>query len=210
MIWKNLVLLLRSADINSGVELLMKIADKYNLFYLFGISYRIWLHNHSKLYLKRLYSDESICKIEFCNRYGSENYNELKVVAKRDIKKKKNEIICGLVGVCRKMSSIEEDILKAQKLNFSIMRSERYKIPFLMLGPAAFINHDCKPNSCYSVREKNQIVITAMKNIERESEILCSYGDEYFDAENKSCECKTCEENDAGIFSTRISNSGKV
>ena len=108
------------------------------------------------------------------------------------------------------MSSIEEDILKARKLNFSIMISERYKTPFLMLGATAFINHDCKPNSCYSVREKNHIVITAMENIERESEILCSYGDEYFDKENKSCECRTCEENDADIFSTSISNSGKV
>ena len=83
---KSSSLLLHSADINSGVELLMKIAEKYNLFYLFGISYRIWLRNHLMLYLKFLYSDESICKIEFCNRYKSENYNGLKVVAKRDIK----------------------------------------------------------------------------------------------------------------------------
>ena len=93
------------------------------------------------------------------------------------------------------MSSIEEDILRAQKLNFSIMIRERYKVPFFILGPAAFINHDYNSNSCYSVREKNQIVIIAMENIERESEILCSYGDEYFDKENKSCKCKTCEEN---------------
>ena len=63
----------------------------------------------------------------------------------------------------------------------------------IVVGPISFVNHDCEPN-CQIVHESSKVVrLQAIKDIEPGDELTIFYGEDYFERENKDCECKTCE-----------------
>ena len=63
----------------------------------------------------------------------------------------------------------------------------------IVVGPISFVNHDCEPN-CQIVHESSKVVrLQAIKDIEPGDELTIFYGKDYFERENKDCECKTCE-----------------
>ena len=61
----------------------------------------------------------------------------------------------------------------------------------VVVGPICFVNHDCSPN-CKMVQEKGDMVgLEVINDIATGEEVTISYGDDYFELENKDCECRT-------------------
>lgn len=97
-------------------------------------------------------------------------------------------------GACIKLDKESEDILTAQGMDFSVMKSSRRKnTNYLFLSPAAFINHSCTPNCEYMFNEKHEVIVRAIKKIYRGGELFAYYPQDYFGPRNQSCECTECK-----------------
>ncbi|CAF4246208.1 unnamed protein product [Rotaria socialis] len=158
-----------------------------------------------------LFNKNSGVTLEPCHRYSTENFGGKVVATKEwDI----NDKIEMLIGCIAELSPEEEHAFLKPGINdFSVMYSCRKKCSQLWLGPAAYINHDCRANCKHGLLEilentnfrfvatgLSSAYIHVLRPIDIGDEITCCYGSDFFGDNNSHCECRSCEILGKGAF----------
>ena len=185
-------------DLNKTFEALTvgKLAgDYYNSL---GSHRQDLLRQHVYRYISAYLLDSGV-KLESCDRYSLETNGAKVTATKHWFAGQRIEVLLGCIA---EFSPADSDVLRAGVNDFSVMYSTRKRCDQLWLGPASFINHDCKPN-CKLCAGENIAYVEVIRPISPGEEITCYYGSSFFGDQNEKCECCTCEENGEGHFKNR-------
>ncbi|GAA5893490.1 SET domain-containing protein [Sporobolomyces salmoneus] len=132
------------------------------------------------------------------SRRDPASFIEVGVFATRDFKK--GEVI-NLRGGIADLTEDEDDEMRLSggRSDFSVLWSERKNCFCLLLGPARFVNHDCRNNVEFNLVGTN-MTFKVVEDIKKDEELFTHYGAHYFETDNAACLCATCEQLKQGAF----------
>ncbi|GAA6061001.1 hypothetical protein JCM10212_000687, partial [Sporobolomyces blumeae] len=132
------------------------------------------------------------------SRRDPASFIEVGVFATRDFKK--GDVI-NLRGGVADLTEEEDDEMRLSggRSDFSVLWSERKNCFCLLLGPARFVNHDCRNNVEFQLVGSN-MSFKVLEDIRKDEEIFTHYGAHYFETDNAACLCATCEQLKQGAF----------
>jgi len=120
-----------------------------------------------------IYLPDCPFEVSTTNRYTIDTH-EAAITARRFIGK--GEVVKYLCGIQVIMTEEEEEEIKLNRRDFSIVVSSRNKSASLFLGPARFANHDCAANARLLTSGSSGMGIITVRDIEVGEEITVSYG----------------------------------
>lgn len=99
---------------------------------------------------------------------------------------KKGEILREL---CARVYTHNEPFIETERIVFALVKNIDKNQLSVLLGPATYINHDCKNNSKIYSMCKDMICIEVIETVRLRQEITINYGPDYFGPRNSQCAC---------------------